>query len=414
MAEYQGGGDAVLTGFYNTLNSAFARNTARIAQRDQAEAKANEEYQKNLTQIMGKVNPAGVQTVDVGELAEKQSRLKELYFQAGKATSSKERLELTAQLQQGITDLGQFITASKTRGQEQYKLGEYLGNPQNMGLISPDAKTRYEQLINTPTSKLQAGSLSTNNFTLPDTSYLGKVFDQTAKDMLGRAGEKIRVGGQVNFGNGGSGTQIFTERDVKQEAFGTALFDIYNRDTKAKNLVDYTASQMGLQPQQYLAQVAQQYAKRGQLRTSNVNVQANPRPEKEPKVKKDDNLTYRQQTIEGLLSNDRDALGRIRATLLPGATVNYVKSPRGQTFIRIETPDTDLAPGAKSDIRITDPNAFTKLNTLLNVATGERVSASKAGILKGKTSGQLAEPTIRKSANSNVSQTTIGTNKRLY
>lgn len=267
VQDYNGGGDVVLNSFYNTLNQSWNRNQARILKEQSDQAELIAKQQKELGDIVKKVNTTGIQSQDVGDMTAKLDKIYDTYYKANKATSRDERLRLRMELERDINDMGQFVYNSKQRGAEQLKRAEWIGDPNNAGLVSASALNKYKQFADLPTSKLPEGAFEISNYAEPDTSYLNKTVESLAKSLLDASNSSIKYGGRKQIGNQ-MATEQFKERSLTKDLFGTELTRLYQNDTKTRNLMNKNAAEIGITPQQYILEVADQYDKSGKLRQS--------------------------------------------------------------------------------------------------------------------------------------------------
>lgn len=263
VQDYNGGGDVVLNSFYNTLNQSWNRNQARIAKEQSDQAELIAKQQKELGDIVKKVNTTGIQSQDVGDMTAKLDKIYDTYYKANKATSRDERLKLRMELERDITDMSQFVSQSKQRGVDQLKLADYQAK--NPGLFSTESTKKLAELSSKPTLQLGDNPFTADKFISPDTSYLSKVVEDSAKSLLTNANVSRRLGGRQQIGNQ-MATNQFEDRAVGKDIFGTDLTAKYNSDVKFKNLVDYTASQIGITPQDYILGVVDEYDKASKLK----------------------------------------------------------------------------------------------------------------------------------------------------
>jgi len=261
--DYQGGNDTILN--YSGINNAFARNAARIAKQQQDEAARLAAEQKELTDIVKKVNTNGVQKVDIPEVNEKLNDVYDTYYKANKATDRGTRLSLRMDLEKKIEDMEQFVNISKDRGVQQVKLTDWVGNPNNMGLVSSDALTKIKQYSDLPTSKLPANAFSRDLYTSRDTSYLDKAIDLSAKNLLLNA-DKRRIAGRKYEEGNSILTDQYQLQQVPKDQFATDLYRQYNGDIKFKNTLDTVASQLGMTKDQYILNVVDEYDKASKLK----------------------------------------------------------------------------------------------------------------------------------------------------
>lgn len=274
---FNGGGDVVLNSFYGGLVNAFNRNQQRVQAQQQAEAKRLADEQQELSDIVKKVNTNGVQKIDIPDMTSKLNDIYDTYYQANKAQSRDKRIALRMDLERKITEMGNFVTQSKERGVQESKRAEWIGDPRNTGLVANNSLTTFKTFNNTPTSKLPQGAFDISNYSQPDTSYLDKTIDQSAKDLLATADQTLKVGKGLRVGNR-QGTVVSDVRNITKEAFATDLFRQYGSDSKFKNITDFTASQMGITPADYLTSVADEYQKLGRLGRSEEKFVANSVP----------------------------------------------------------------------------------------------------------------------------------------
>jgi hypothetical protein len=264
---YSGGNATVLTPFLSGITNTVAKQQQRIANQEAQEAKRLQQEQAELSDIVKKVNTTGVQQQDIPEVSERLDKVYETYYRANQAKTPQERLTLKMDLERELNDMSQLVNQSKQRGVAQVKLADFIGNPTNMGLVSQDAINRFKQNANLPTSKLSPTAFSRDEYVSPDTSYLDKVIDSSAKGLLANATELRKSGKSVNI-SGKNGTEQFTEKVVPKDTFAKDLYRQYNFDNKFKNLVDFTSSQNGLSKDEYLLTVVDEYDKANKLKNT--------------------------------------------------------------------------------------------------------------------------------------------------
>jgi len=220
-----------------------------------ADQKREEQQQKELSDLVKTVRTTGVQQQDVGEMSQKLEQVYDTYYKANQAKTQQERLTLKMQLQQQLGEVQQFVGTSKQRGVDQVKIAEYIGNPQNAGLVSPEAMAKFKQYANQPTSKIGANAFSREAYIQPDTSYLDKTEDALVKSLWSGASASS-VDNKTLSGNRYNISKVKTTK-IKPEDVGIALFDLYDKDTRYKNLINLQAEQTGIPANQLLAQKAQ-------------------------------------------------------------------------------------------------------------------------------------------------------------
>jgi len=398
---YSGGNATVLTGFYSGINNQIAKQQQTLANQEAQEAKRLQAEQAELSSLMKKANLNGVQAQHLPELANKLTSAKEIYYKANKATTDAERLALKLDLQSTLMDLESDVLRSKEYGKDIIRIGEeFVKKPE---LYSTQSRKLFQENVNKPLSQLKGNEFQVQTYISPDTSILDKVEDADIKSLWGRAGEQTTYGKTVVVGQTGDRvTETFKTKSINPEDIGKALFKSYGDNSGYRNIIDLQAQELGMTPQQVLlerskalTELNKPMVEQGQFRNS--------RPRQSSSGSGTvDTGTYRQQNVEGLLQKSEDTLGRVKAQLLPTAEVSYTKLAKdNKDYIRIKTP-TDLDKGTGGEvifIAVDDPNAPTKLNTYLSLATGEKVSGSKFGIQKGKPTGALSEPIIRNKTN---------------
>ena len=117
----------------------------------------------------------------------------------------------------------------------------------------------------------------------------------------------------------------------------------------------------------------------------------------------DEESTYRQQIVAGIMKNDKGSIDEMKAYLPSGSKVNYLtsqptKTAKGQyNFIRVNIPavlDVDgtiKKPGIVEDISLSLGDPKNRLNAILSEYIGEGVSPSKFNIRGGKPRGEQIE-----------------------
>ena len=113
--------------------------------------------------------------------------------------------------------------------------------------------------------------------------------------------------------------------------------------------------------------------------------------------------TYRQQIVRGIMNNDKESINEMRAYLPSGSKVDYrtsnptKTSKGGYNLIRVDIPavlDVDgtiKKPGVVEDISLSLGDAKNRLNAILSEYTGEKISPSKLNIKGGKPRGEQIE-----------------------
>ena len=394
---YSGGNATVLTPFLSGITNTVAKQQQILANQQVQEAKRLQQEQQQLTDIVKKVNVNGVQKQHLPEITSKLEKIYDTYYKASKTESRQEKLALRLELEKGITELGADVALSKDYGQKFAKIGEQFATKPE--LYSAEARKQYAENFNKPLSQLNGTETNLQTYISPDTSILGKTEDPLIKGLWTRASEKTTYGKTVGVGQTGDRvTETFKTKSINPDDVGKELFRAYGDNSGYKNIIDLQAEQLGMTPQQVLLErtkaivdLNKPMVEQGQFRNS--------KPTKSGGGS--DTVytgTYRQQNVEGLLEKSTDTLGRVKAQLLPTAEVGYVTLAKdNKDYIRIKTPrDKEKRTGGKVIfIAVDDPNAPTKLNTYLSLATGEEVSPSKFGIQKGKTTGELEELRLR-------------------
>lgn len=251
-----GGGDVILNSFYNTLNSGFNRNAARLQAQAQEQAKQAQANQKELNDLVKTVNTNGVQKQDINEVSTKLNEVYDTYYKANKASSREEKLQLRMDLERKINDIGNFVSLSKARGVEQLKRAEWIGDPKNTGLVAQDGLNKFKQFSDLPTSKLPQGAFDISLYAQPDTSYVDNEDTQLINSLKSNAGATTTYGKGSMQGRVLTGDKITTS-SIKQEDIGTGLMYNYENNLKYKNIVDTQANQIGVTPQELLLQKAQ-------------------------------------------------------------------------------------------------------------------------------------------------------------
>lgn len=370
---FNGGGDVVLNSFFNGITNAYNRNQARIAQEQQLEAKQLEDQQKELSEIVKKVNTTGIQQQDISDLNTKLNSIYDTYYKANKATTREDRLKLRMDLEREITEMGSFVSQSKQRGIDQLKLADYQAK--NPALFSPQSTKKFLELSNQPTSKIGAGAFTADRFISPDTSYLSKTIEDSAKSLLTNANVSRRTGNREQIGNQMT-TQQFEDRVVGKDIFATDLLAKYNSDVKFKNLTDYTAGQLGLKPQDYIMSVVDEYDKASKLR----------------QVRQLDPITDRVPRSSGSGDSNSDAPDPIRITIPYNdnkANVSF------NEYVPISVPNKNFA-GSKS-IDLATGKANTEVlppsskYEIVGIANAPTIKAGK-GRESDPLNGALAQP----------------------
>lgn len=416
---YSGGNATVLTGFFNGINNTINKQQQTLANQQAQEAKDKEAFQKELLKITGDLDGTGIRTSDIPKFSKFKEKMTETYYLANKAESPAEKMRLTRELQNIIQESKQFTYESKQTAKDLGAVSDIFINPQYSGLYGQDKQQYFKNLLNKPSDEITLEDRQKGFYISPDTSYLNKTFDTIATDLQKNVPLSVKVGDRVKVGNQ-MNTVVNFEGQVPEQVYKNALIDTYNNDIKIRNQLNMVISDFNkvnpnspITVEQYIdSQVAMAKQQNKLTNKKSPSLKEDARPAKSGGGSETvDTGTYRQQNVEGLLQKSEDTLGRVKAQLLPTAEVNYTKLARdNKEYVRIKTP-TDLDKGTGGEvifIALDDPNAPTKLNTYLSLATGEKVSGSKFGIQKGKPTGALSEPIIRKKTTQTKKKTISG------
>lgn len=393
--ENQGAGAIRLDSFYNSIVNGYNNVQKTIANRQQEELKRLEKEQISLADAYSKVNTKGVQAVDIPEVSKITQKLYDTYYNASKSNSLEAKMQARLEIQRSLDGLSQFVELSKKRGVDYDNLIKSSTDPRNIGLYNEEAINRIKSLANIPTSKLNPNELNINNFMSADTSYVPKTIQSTIDNLFKNTPSSIRLGKNVNIA-GKSGVEQFQEQEIMQASAMDSLSSVYNNDIKFKNTVDVLASQQGITPQQVILNTLSTTPLK---RSKQIATQFAYKPTSSGSSNSAENTyTQRQRDNEGLLNLDIDALNEVKATLLPEAKVDFAeirnrKDGTIKNMIRFEIPakDNRTLPTVEF-VDISEPNAYARVNTLLNSATGEKVSSSKARTVKGKSFGEEFKP----------------------
>ena len=408
---YSGGNATVLTPFLSGITNTVAKQQQRIANQEAQEAKEKEAFQKDLLKMTGDLDGTGIRTADIPKFSKFKDKMTETYYLANKAESTAEKMRLTRELQNILQESKQFAFDSKQTAKDLGAVSDIFINPQYSGLYGQDKKQYFQNLLNKPSDEITLEDRQKGRYISPDTSYLNKTFDAIATDLQKNAPLSVKIGDRVKVGNQ-MNTVVNFEGQVPEQVYKNALIDTYNNDTKVRNQLNMVISDFNksnpnspITVEQYIdsqVAMAKQQNKLINKKSPSLKEDARPRQESGGSSKEDILGNFMQQSVEGLLKEDKDTLGRIRANLLPNKEVDYVQVKQGDKVrkgVRVKSPEevtaTTIIPAINETVFYDNPNAATRLNKLLGIATGEKVSGSKFGIMGGKTTGPLAEPIIR-------------------
>jgi len=180
---YQGGSEINLSGFFQGLVGNLYKNQATIAKRKADEAKATSDVNKEISALVGKVSPNGVQQKDVEEFSKMYDEIKELNFKASKAASTTEARKLQAEIQGKIQQTNLFVNQSKQAGQQIVKFADEV--QRNSWGYNDTVKAHLKKLQDTPTSKLLTTDYDYSNFKpSPDAVKMDTINDSIFKEAV--------------------------------------------------------------------------------------------------------------------------------------------------------------------------------------------------------------------------------------
>ena len=370
--------------------------------------------QKSLTDKLDKFDSKGVRIQDREGLNKVYEDWQKASIEALKATDRNEKFRLNAEAQNKLNIAEQFVYDSKAKTQRDLAVGaKILGKPY---FFSEEGKKIFEKSLSAPIysqddiadystiplghdkSKVAKDIAAVNESLLKTAKYdVSQGVEKKAGDLtyaefakIKRVSPEDQIKGYELLYNVNDGFQALLEENYsdldwdnnKEQALQTALTDFAAKYPLAKD----EGVTRNVIPNKGMTE----YQKR-RLALAGAKGGA------------DEESTYRQQIVRGIMNNDKESIDEMRAYLPSGSKVDYrtstptKTSKGGYNLIRVDIPavlDVDgtiKKPGVVEDISLSLGDAKNRLNAILSEYTGEKISPSKLNIKGGKPRGEQIE-----------------------
>jgi|688.fasta_scaffold81371_5 hypothetical protein len=386
---------------------------ARLMQQQQLKRAAET---KALTDELGKVTPEGIRQPDVKGFIDQYGKWRDKSIEANAERNPTRKAILSQEAEREKLATLMYKDDSKNE----------LRNEQdrNKMLLDPNVRDRYDDSV--IERVLKSSSLAKddpnyvrnmNQFQIrPDLSKLTKDLDDLDKNLLQSSQWSAPITEKAKQGNI-EGVYVYNTRAVDPKAQATAYASLFDLDRKFQaglremfpDLADLPKEQLKAQAIPLLVQ------QRVRTESSKPDFQANDNW-REKQLANDrlirarksegdaeEESTYRQQIVRGIMNNDKESIDEMRAYLPSGSKVDYrtsnptKTSKGGYNLIRVDIPavlDVDgtiKKPGVVEDISLSLGDAKNRLNSILSEYTGEKISPSKLNIKGGKPRGEQIE-----------------------
>jgi hypothetical protein len=378
---------------YDTSN--LENNYFKILQR---QAQEQTKFQNELADLIGKVKTDGARDIDKPLIAKGYDDIRELYRQATSIRNPTERNLARAQIISGVQSLNEAAVRSAAEAKSYI---DTLGRIANTGEYMYDANklNEFKARINKPINQLSVFN-PLDLPKIPDDSSRDKAFDNLYNELKPKAVYQVRKAAgnreqEVGIINPTLITNNIMERLNKSPEWlnlATVNYLQENPNTKPE-FKDIVANEVKL----YMNRKGNEYA--GD-------------PSRIPKAtggkSAEEQLTYRQQLISGLINKNEDARQELLAYLPAGAKVEYRTSKAipgvskgNYPSLRIFIPGPQSPNGLEIEetIPLSTGKPIHRLNQYINQYSGETISPSKVGISGGKPRGEKFEVTQKPVAN---------------
>jgi hypothetical protein len=385
---------------------------ARLMQQQQLKRAAET---KALTDEFGKLTPEGIRQQDVEIFVEQVGKWKNASIEASKERDPVKKAIKTQEAEQEKIKSYALKDYSKSEGKKRSDFASSMLIPNNRDNFTPEAIDIFRETdkysVNDPRYLSDLTTLQQQidgSTTMAEIAKINKV--------LLDASQPTRVERKGNEGNR-VGTFVTYNKQIQPKEQIDAMSLAFRVSPKLRaGLRQIYPEQANLSNDEFIATVIPDY------------VSKNPATEYgEEKFKPDDNWrekqlandrlirtrksegdaeeesTYRQQIVRGIMNNDKESIDEMRAYLPSGSKVDYrtstptKTSKGGYNLIRVDIPavsDVDgtiKKPGIVEDISLSLGDAKNRLNAILSEYTGEKISPSKLNIKGGKPRGEQIE-----------------------
>lgn len=294
----QYGNETNLTGFYGGIMNALSQQQEKADALALANQKRIDADNKDIADLVGKINPEGIKTADTSVLADRMAKVKDISYKMYSATTDAERLKYRAEVQQELNSVKGFIDQSKQLNKQ---IATYAEDwRKNYYLYGDNFKDNLKKIQETPTNLLTPEDTSADRFVRNvDGSKMLTTVSKIADDLLKRSDlpvERLTERGTL----GGRGvTYTGTLKSVPPEIYSTRLLQEYQSNNEFKAYVAQAYPDMA--PEQAIGKIVQEASEGGLLTERRETGQVLDPTPKEPK------------------SNSNPAMG----ALYYGAPINY-------------------------------------------------------------------------------------------
>lgn len=236
MPMYQGGGGLDFTNLYNNVLGTLVRNQERIDKQNQARQKQQQETLKSANEVMGKVNPSGLQDVDIPDYEKMYGGLKEKYQAV--ITNGYKPTDVMA-LEQSKNELMSFVAKSKQRGQSDSQAWNTVQG--KFGDFDTKGVTDYfKQRRQTPTSQLDSLDPEYSRFVvLGDVAKATSDLEANVKRIMDSGDvPSIPTTSRVNLGGSDYRLDTTTVQQIPDDLGMTMVDQLYQGNQNFKHVID--------------------------------------------------------------------------------------------------------------------------------------------------------------------------------
>jgi len=383
---------------------------------------------KALTDELGKVTPEGLRQPDVKGFLDQYGRWRDKSIEANAERNPTRKALLSQEAEKEKLATILYKDDSKNELINERKRQEFLINPENRNRYSKEIMAKIINSKNLSKDDIEYVR-DMNKFEIkPDLTKIRKLLDDTDANLMKytkptrvqEEGERLGVKGLYE-------SDVTTLSPAEQATAYSVLFDTDEGEFKAflrglsPDFVNLTEKQLKVAGIPILVQERPKstYSDKKFVEPDNWREKqlANDRLIRARKSEGDaeEESTYRQQIVRGIMNNDKGSIDEMRAYLPSGSTVQYITSDKlekgiqkvkgkivfnkneskgGYNFIRVNIPavsdgeGTIKKPGIVEDISLSLGDPKNRLNAILSEYIGEGVSPSKFNIRGGKPRGE--------------------------
>ena len=413
---------------YNTSGpvNMYARLMYQQQLRRAAETKA-------LTDEFGKLTPEGIRQQDIPIFVEQVGKWKNASIEANNERDPVKKAIKTQEAEQEKLKSYALKDYSKSEGKKRSDFASSMLIPNNRDNFVPEAIDIFRETdkynVNDPRYLSDLTTLQQQidgSTTMAEIAKINKVLlDATQPTRVERKGNE---GNRV-------GTFVSNNKKIPPQKQIDAMSLAFRVSPKLRaGLRQYYPEQANLSNDEFIATVIPDYVSKnpateyGEEKFNEDNTykeQAlfNDRLIRARKSESDaqEESTYRQQIVRGIMNNDKGSIDEMKAYLPSGSTVRYYTSSKTKTSkggyngIQVNIPavlDVDgtiKKTGIVEDISLSLGDAKNRLNAILSEYTGERISPSKLNIKGGKPRGEQIEIEGQEKTNKPTKELTVET-----